>query len=392
MQKGPLTGVTVLDLTSYIAGPFAASLLADLGAEIIKVEAPEGDMMRHYPSTIVGESRVFLGVNRGKKAIVVNLKSEDGKAVLRSLVKKADVLIENFRPSVPARLGLDYESLKVQNPRLIYCALTGYGDQGPQRDNAGYDQVLQAMTGIAVFHGSGIEAPPLTVPGSIVDFYAAAMAALGVVAALHQRDATGQGQYVATSLLAASLAMQAGRFVWVDGEPRSVDRELKPGKLAAIHPTKDGYIYISAHTQAFWKNLCSVLELDELAADPRYDNIRKRSIHADELLPIIHAALKRRPAKEWEELMAGNVPCAVAQPIEDAFEHPQIAAEGLVSSFAHAALGGYRALTQPIKFGSCSGAEPVGAPTLGQHTDKILEEYGWSPEDISRLRANNSVG
>ncbi|MEI9805564.1 MAG: CoA transferase [Pseudolabrys sp.] len=391
MQHGPLAGVTVLDLTSYIAGPFAASLLADLGADIIKVEAPEGDMMRHYPSSVEGESRVFLGVNRGKKAIVIDLKSEDGKAVMRGLIEKADVFIENFRPSVPPRLGLDYETLKAQNPRLIYCALTGYGESGPQRDNAGYDQVLQAMTGIAVFHGAGINAPPLTVPGSIVDFYAASMAALGIAAALHQRAVTGQGQYIATSLLSASLAMQAGRFVNVDGEPRDIDRELKPGKLAAIHPTKDGYIYISAHTQAFWKNLCRILELDGLAADPRYDNIRKRSEHADELLPIIHGALAKRTAKEWEKLMAGDVPCAVAQPIEDAFDHPQIIAEGLVAHFPHQKLGGYLGLSQPIKFAACDGVTPIGAPALGQHTDEILERLGWSAETIAKMRANGAV-
>ncbi len=191
-SSGPLTGVRVLDLSSYIAGPYACSLLADLGADVIKIEPPDGDGLRHYPSTLESESRAFLGANRSKRGVVLDLKQSEGLSALLHLVEAADVLVHNFRPSVPKRLGIDYEKLKKINPRLIYCALTGYGETGPMRDKAGYDQVLQSFTGITTFQG-GI------VLGSIVDFYAASMLAYGVSSALFHRERTGEGQYVGLS-------------------------------------------------------------------------------------------------------------------------------------------------------------------------------------------------
>src|SRR5262245_22647854 len=204
---GPLTGVTVLDLSGYVAGPYGCALLGDLGAAVVKVEPPDGDNLRNYPSTLPGESRAFLGVNRNKYGIGLDLKHEAALDVLRRLVERADVLVHNFRPSVPARLGIDYARMKAVNPRLIYCALTGYGDAGPLRDRAGYDQVLQTMTGIAVEQGK--PGAPAIVYGSAVDFYAASMLAFAVSSALFERARTGAGQYVGVSLLRSALAMQA---------------------------------------------------------------------------------------------------------------------------------------------------------------------------------------
>ena len=184
---GPLAGVTVLDLSSYIAGPYGCTLLADLGADVVKIEAPGGDTLRKYPSTLKTESRAFLGVNRGKRGLALDLKKPEGLAVLERLVQGADVLVHNFRPSVPARLGIDYERLKEINPRLVYCAMTGYGETGPLKDKAGYDQVLQTMTGMCAMQGKSPEAPEILY-GSIVDYYAASMVAYGVAAALFQRE------------------------------------------------------------------------------------------------------------------------------------------------------------------------------------------------------------
>lgn len=389
MMTGALTGIQVLDLTSYLAGPYGCTLLGDLGADVIKIESPDGDMMRHYPSTLSGESRSFIGTNRNKRAIVLDLKKPEGVEVVRRLVAGADVLVQNLRPSVPARLGVDYERLSRINPKLIYCALTGYGDSGPMRDSAGFDQVLQSMTGISFFQGAG--SAPQVVVGSIVDYYAASLIAYGVTAALFHRERHGNGQYLSLSLLRTAITMQSARFVWAASEGRSVDRELRPGKTAGIHPTKDGHLYISAHSSHFWNALCGMLGLEELANNPRYDDMRKRAEHAEELLPLMHAALQKHTAAEWEQLMKGKVPCAEVMQIEDMFDHPQVLAEDLVATLNHAAIGPYRTMTKPVRFSDTPGPPALPAPILGQHTDEILADCGYSTEAITQLRAKGAV-
>lgn len=390
-MSGPLQGIQILDLTSYIAGPFACGLLADLGADVIKIEAPEGDMQRRLPSTAPDESRSFLGINRRKKGIVLNLKHEHGKQVLRRMVARCDVLVENFRPGVMARLGLDYAALREVNERLIYFAISGYGSEGPLRNNPGFDTVLQTFTGIADFQGAYTGGAPHNVSGSILDYYGAAMAALGVVAALQHRTRTGQGQYAETSLLATALAMQAGRFVWVDGEPREVNRDLKLGKLAGVHPTRGGYLFVSAHSEAFWAHLCEILELPDLAADERYNTMRKRTERADEILPRVRQALMRRPALEWEALMRGRVPSAAVRAIEDMFDEPQVHANGLLARIPHGSGRPYQGLHSPIRFAATPVDAPVGAPMLGEHTDDVLRAHGWSAGEVADLRAMGAV-
>src|SRR5215470_14676187 len=284
-EQTPLHGVTVLDLSGYIAGPYGCTLLGDLGASVIKIEPPEGDNLRNYPSTLDRESRAFLGVNRRKRGIVLDLKHPDGLAVLRRMVERADVLVHNFRPAVPRRLGIDYESLKVINPRLVYCALTGYGETGPLRDRAGYDQVLQSMSGICVEQGK--PGDPAIVYGSAVDFYAASMLAFAVASALYERQRTGQGRRVGVSLLRSALAMQSARLVWADGEGRDVARDMRSGGITGLHPTKSGYLYLSANTPHFWQALCERTGLSELAADPRYDTVKKRAASACRARPRV---------------------------------------------------------------------------------------------------------
>src|SRR6476619_8632242 len=221
---GPLGGITVLDLCSYLAGPYGCTLLADLGASVIKIESPQGDMLRQFPSSLAGESRFFLGTNRGKRALALDLKQPEGLAVLHRMVASADVLVENFRPSVPARLGIDYPRLRAINPRLIYAGLTGYGDVGPLREKGGLDQVLQSLTGMAVFQGGGPDKPQLVLD-SVLDYFTSALLAYGVAAALFQREKSGKGQYLSLSLLRSALTIQAGRFVWAENEGREVARE-----------------------------------------------------------------------------------------------------------------------------------------------------------------------
>ena len=381
--RGPLTGIRVLDLSAYIAGPYGCTMLADMGAEVIKIEPPGGDNLRKYPSTLESESRAFLGINRSKLGVVLDLKQPEGMAALRKLLDTADVLVHNFRPSVPPRLGIDYEQFRLTHPRLIYCALSGYGDNGPMKENAGYDQVLQSLTGICALQG---RASPEIVYGSIVDYFAGAMVANGVLAALFERERSGHGQYVGVSLLRSALAMQSARFIWADGESRDIGRDMRSGGVTGIHPAREGFIYLSANTERFWAALCDKTGLTALAEDPRYNTLRKRAQHARDIVPQLHAALLTHTALEWENIFGEEVPSAAVRSIGDMFDHPQVLAEQLVADFEHPVAGRYRGFTRAIVFGNTPGPAPFAAPTLGQHTSQVLGEQRFSEDEIDRLR------
>jgi crotonobetainyl-CoA:carnitine CoA-transferase CaiB-like acyl-CoA transferase len=368
---GPLSGVRVLDLSAYIAGPYGCTLLADQGADVIKIEPPDGDNLRQYPSTLQSENRAFLGVNRSKQGVVLDLKQPQGHAALMKLVRAADVLVHNFRPGVAERLGIDYAKLSLVNPRLIYCAVTGYGEQGPLREKAGYDQVLQAMSGMCVLQGRPDGAPEL-VYGSLVDYYAAALLAAGVSSALYERERSGEGQFVGVSLLRSALTMQSARMIWAQGEALDIWRDMRSGGITGLHPTREGYLYLSANTPRFWKALCSKTGLEDLAEESRYNTVRKRAEHAAEIVPKLRAVLLTRSALEWEALLGDQVPCAAARRIEEMFDHPQVVAEDMVATIPHPVLGSYRGVSRPIKFGRTPGPEPFAAPTLGQDSDAVI--------------------
>lgn len=376
---GPLSGVRVLDLSAYIAGPYGCTLLADQGADVIKVEPPGGDNLRQYPSTLQSENRAFLGVNRSKQGVVLDLKSAEGLEILLRLVEQADVLVHNFRPGAPERLGIDYERLRAVNARLIYCAVTGYGESGPLRDKAGYDQVLQAMSGMCVLQGPP-DGPPEIVHGSMVDYYAAALVAAGVASALFERERSGEGQFVGVSLLRSALTMQSARMVWAEGEALDIWRDMRSGGITGLHPTREGYLYISANTPHFWKALCEKTGLSELADDERYDTVRKRARHAGEIVPKLRAALLTRTAREWEEVFGDQVPCAMARRAEDMFDNPQVLAEEIVTTIEHPTLGSYRGVARPIKFGRTPGPAPFAAPTLGEDSAQFVGEFVAGPE------------
>lgn len=362
---GPLTGIKVLDLSAYIAGPYGCTLLADQGADVIKVEPPSGDNLRNYPSTLEGENRAFLGVNRSKRGLVLDLKDPGQQAILLGLADQADVLVHNFRPGVPERLGIDHARLSARNPRLIYCAVTGYGEDGPLKAKAGYDQVLQAMTGMCTLQGKPGQ-PEITY-GSPVDYYAAALVASGVASALYERERSGQGQYVGVSLLRSALTMQSARLVQAEGEKRDIARDMRSGGITGLHPTADGHLYLSANTPHFWRALCERTGLAELADDPRFDTVRKRAQHAGELLPKLREVLLTRTAADWERILGDTVPCSVARPVEDMFDHPQVLAEDMIARIPHPTLGSYEGVTRPIKFARTPGPDPFAAPLLGEH-------------------------
>ena len=372
VHRGPLAGVKVLDLSAYIAGPYGCALLADQGAHVIKVEPPAGDNLRNYPSTLKDESRAFLGVNRSKLGIVLDLKAADGIKALLELVKEADVLVHNFRPSVPTRLGIAYEQLEKINPRLIYCTITGFGETGPLKDKAGYDQVLQSMTGMCALQGKKGD-PPEILYGSIVDYYAASLISSGVASALYEREKSGKGQNVGVSLLRSALTLQSARLIWAKDEPRDVGRDMRSGGITGIHPAQEGYLYISANTPHFWKSLCQKVGLSDLVDDERFNSVRKRSAMEPVIVPILRAALSKKSALEWEQIFGEEVPCSAIRQVEDMFDYPQVLAEEMITSFQHPVVGEYRGFQHPLKFSRTPAPDPFTAPTLGQHNKDIIQ-------------------
>lgn len=368
--RGPLSGIRVLDLSAYIAGPYGCTLLADQGAEVLKVEPPGGDNLRHYPSTLAAESRAFIGVNRSKRGVVLDLKQPADLATLLRLVREADVLVHNFRPSVPARLGIAYEQLLPLNARLIYCTVTGFGEQGPLKDKAGYDQVLQTFSGMCDEQGER-GGPPEILYGSVVDYYASALVAGGVASALYEREKSGHGQQVGVSLLRAALTMQSARLVWAEGEPRDVGRDMRSGGITGLHPTRAGHLYLSANTPHFWRALCEKTGLMALHDDPRYDSVKKRAQHHAEIVPRLREALQAHSALEWESIFGESVPCAAARGVVDMFDHPQVQAEQMIEQLAHPTLGHYRGFTRAWVYSRTPGPAPFAAPTLGQHSDEV---------------------
>lgn len=384
-MTAPLEGIMVLDFTSYIAGPFCPTMLADMGANVIKIEAHSGDPTREFPSTLPGGSRTFEGVNRNKKGLCLDLKHPAGREIVYRLVQQADVVVENFRPGIAERLCIGYDDLRQRQPRLIYCAVSGYGTAGPLHGNPGFDQVLQTMTGITTAQGRALGRPQV-VTGSIVDYFAAMLATYGVMLALFVRERTGLGQRVDTSLLAAALAMQAGRFVASEHEALDAERDLDTG-ISGLYACQDGYVYISAHIQKFWVALCQTLGLPELAHDSRYDTMRKRSVRTTELRQQFEAIFCTKPADTWAGLLEeAGVPSAKANPIHAMFTHPQVLANHLVEEVKHPELGQLSLVGVPITLSTTPGRVHSAAPTLGQHAEEILQSLGYTTPEIATFR------
>jgi len=393
MPLQTLEGVRVLDFSSYLAAPYASTLLADMGADVIKIETPTGDMMRHYPSTLEGESRFHLGVNRNKRGMVIDLKREGALRVCHELLRDANVVLHNFRPGVAEKLGLGFADVKLVREDVVYCSLSGYGLTGPSGPKPGFDQVLQCMTGIAAAQGAGTGGTPTVQYGSVIDYYSASMAAMAICAALFRRTKVGKAQFIEASLLRSALTMQAGRLVWADGEPRDVERDLRAGRLAGIHPAKNSFIYLQAQTPAFWQSLCEITGLEHLAIDPRYDDMGKRKQHEDTLVPLLREALAAKTAVEWEALFGDRVPCAAVRSVEDMFENPQVLSQGLVVTHDHPKVGTYRTVAGPVDIRSDEEVPTPErrAPLLGEHTGEVLTQAGFSETEIATLRADGVI-
>jgi crotonobetainyl-CoA:carnitine CoA-transferase CaiB-like acyl-CoA transferase len=377
--RGPLDGVTVVDLTSYIAGSYSAMMLGDMGARVIKVEGLEGDSFRELPG--------FYGWNRGKRSLAVNLKDPDGSAVIGRLAKTADVVMENMRPGVVERLGVDYESLRRVNSRVIYCSISAFGPEGPERDRPGYDPVFQAMGGVMTLQGFG--AAPQYVRIAVTDYYTAAIACQAVLAALFVRERTGQGQRVWTSLLHGVLALQSGNFV--DWPGREIVYRDTP--TYRLYRAGDGqWFFLACGNQSFWVKLCTVLGKPEWASDPRFASWFGRRDNSDALTPLMEEAFASRPRDEWVRILTeGDIPCAPTQELRTFMTHPAVLHHNMLVEYDHPEVGKLKMMGLPLRFSETPGADPGPPPMLGQHTAEILRGAGYADADIADLHRRGVI-
>ncbi|MCD2168003.1 MULTISPECIES: CaiB/BaiF CoA transferase family protein [Comamonas] len=396
-RTGPLSGLVVVELTNVMAGPVGGLLLADMGAEVVKVERLPGgdDTRRAIPPEIQGESATFMIVNRNKRGIAVDLKHPDGLQVVRRLIDKADVVIENFRPGTMEKLGLGYEVLRASNPGLIYCKITGFGLNGPYAKRAGYDLIAQGMSGIMSLTGEGPGRPPVKVGVPIGDVTAGILASTGVLAAYIERLRTGEGQYVDTSLYEASLVHTYWQVAMAFATGESAGPMGSAHPVAAPYqaiPTQDGWINIGAVSQATWVGMTRVLQLEHLLEDERFASNRERMANRDLLISIISEAMRSNTTDYWvEKFEQAGVPAGPVRKIKDMLEDPQTLARDMVIEVDHPVAGQVQALGLPIKFSHGNGVTRRGAPQYGEHTAEVLQELGYSSDDIAALAASQAV-
>ncbi|HET6954988.1 MAG TPA: CoA transferase [Vicinamibacterales bacterium] len=390
----PLDGITVLDLTRVLSGPYCTMLLADMGARVIKVEQPhKGDDTRAWgPPFLEGESAYFLSINRNKESVTLDFKHREGRALLEQLLGRADVLVENFRPGTLTRLGLDYETLSKNYPRLVYCSISGFGHTGPRWKQPGYDAIMQAEGGLMSITGTA-DGPPVRLGVAIVDIVSGMFAAYGIAMALLARERTGKGQEVDLAMLDATVALltyQAGNF-FASGKV--------PARLGNRHPSivpyetftaSDGDFVLAVGNDDQWRTFCRVAGLVD---DGRFATNRQRVSGYDSLRPFVAERLKERPRQHWiDTLTAAGVPCGSVRTFDELFADPQIDAREMIAMVEHATIGPLKALGVPIKLSETPGAIRTPPPTLGQHTDAILgHDLGLSAEAIADLRRQQVI-
>ena len=393
----PLAGLRVLDLTRVLAGPYCTMMLADMGADVVKVERPgSGDDTRGYgPPFVGGESTYFMSVNRNKRGMTLDLKHERGLEILRDLLETADIVVENFRPGLMESFGYGYEAAREINPRLIYCSISGYGGTGPDAALPGYDLIIQGEGGIASLTGDP-DGPPFKVGTSQADIVTGMMACQGILLALIARDRTGRGQKVDIGMLDCQVALltyQAGIY-FATGE--------SPTRMGNRHPSivpyetfrcRDGYLNVACGNESIWRRFCGAAGLDELPDDPRFHTNADRVKHADDLRAVLGPAMAERKTEEWiEAFRSAGVPAGRIATVRDVCEHPQVMARDMVVELEHPEAGAIRVTGVPVKLSDTPGAVDSPPPVLGQHTDGILSDWlGMSGADIAELRRQSVV-
>ncbi len=396
-HAGPLNGLTVVELAHIMAGPVCGRMLADMGADVIKVErVPGGDTARGFiPPDVDGEPAAFMMLNRNKRGIAVDLKAAAGTEILRRLLKTADVVIENYRKGTMERLGLGYDELRQDNAGLIFCEISGFGRTGPYAELGGFDLVAQGMSGLMSITGEGPDRPPVKCGPPVTDITAGLLATMGVLAAYIERARTGKGQRVDTSLFEAGIT----QTFWQSAIALATG--TSPSPMGSAHPlnapyeafeTADGWLTLGASSQVVWQRLPEVLGCPELLEDRRFLQNEDRMAHRAELAEELASAFKQRGTSEWlERLEAAGVPAGPVLSVGEMLADPQTKARDMVVETVHQRLGPVQTIGFPVKFSETPAAIERGAPTLGQHTTEILLDLGYSHSDIDRLADDNVV-
>jgi crotonobetainyl-CoA:carnitine CoA-transferase CaiB-like acyl-CoA transferase len=374
-MPGALQHLLVLDLTSHLSGPYCAMLLADHGAEVIKIEPPSGDSARQMPPFVNGESAPFMTWNRNKRSVVMDLKQDGDRTALLDLIGRADVLVENYRPGVLDRLGLGWEVLRERNPRLILASISGFGQTGPYASRGGFDLITQAMSGLMSTNGPA-DGDPFRLPIAISDVAAGMFLAFGVLAAIEARHRTGKGQHVETSLLeaATSFAVYESAHYFATGtRPPRIGQAHRGSSPYQCFATADGHITIGASQQHFWCKLCDIVGLPELASDPRFKSVADRVAHNDELVTLLADKLRRKPSAEWlAALEAAGIPSGPVMHYDEVFTDPHILARDMVARTEHPVTGTFHTLGVTVKLSETPGSIRLPAPRLGEHTTEVL--------------------
>jgi crotonobetainyl-CoA:carnitine CoA-transferase CaiB-like acyl-CoA transferase len=394
--KKPLAGVRVLDLTRVLAGPFASMMLGDMGADVIKVEETgKGDDTRKWPPFVGGEASYFMSVNRCKRSLTLNLKAPEGVDILKRLAARSDVLLENFRTGTMEKLGVGYETLSQANPKLIYCAISGFGEAGPQAGRGGYDLVVQGESGLMDITGFA-DGPPVKVGTSVADLVSGMAAAHGIVLALMARARTRHGQKVEISMLdvmASLLTYQAGLY-FATGQ--------RPGRRGNAHPSivpyevfkaADAYLTLGVANNGLWKQCCAALERPDLVTDPRFDTEAKRVEQREVLVPLLNDIFGTRGVDEWlKRLDAVGVPAGRINTVAEVCESEHLKARGMIVDLPHPTANHVKVLGVPIRLHATPGAADAPPPLLGQHTDEILRRaLKLKRADIAKLRADGVI-
>ena len=394
--SGPLAGMKVVELAHIMAGPVCGMMLADMGADVIKVEKPDGDDSRRFlPPDINGESAAFMMMNRNKRGIALNLKAPEAVEVLRTLLSDADVLIENYRIDTMDNLGIGYDTLRQINPKLVYCAISGFGRTGPYATRGGFDLIAQGMSGLMSITGEGPGRPPVKPGAPISDITAGILAAMGCIAAYSHAQRTGEGQTVDTSLFEAGITLT----YWQSAIAFATG--LAPEPLGSAHPlnapyqsfrTRDGWINVGAANQRNWLRLLDVIEAPDLGDDPRFATNRDRMENLSALVPLLEARLTTHSTEHWLTAMEeAGLPAGPVLTIPEMHRDPQAQARGMIVETEHPVAGPTQAIGLPVKFGATPGGVSRPAPLLGQHGREILAERGYDDRAIERLIACGAV-
>jgi len=395
-MAGPLEGCRVIELAHIMAGPVCGLMLADMGADVIKVEKATGDdTRRSVPPDIRGESAAFMMMNRNKRGIVLDLKHPQGKSILLRLIKDADVLIENYRKGTLERLGLGYETLRSHNPGLIYCEISGFGRTGPYAERGGFDLIAQGMSGLMSITGEGEGRPPVKVGAPVSDITAGILGAMGVAAAYARRLQTGEGQRVDTSLFEAAIV----QTYWQSAITFATG--VSPGPMGSAHPlnapyqafrTADGWINIGAANQANWERLVKLIGVPELRADPRFVTNDQRMVNRHALEDTLNRVFSVQTTAYWLDLLqAGGFPAGPVLSIAEMQQDPQTLARDMVVETVHPLVGRVSTLGLPVKFHGTPGGVRRPAPLLGQHTREVLAEFGYAATEIEALIDSGAV-